>query len=67
VPMKFMFANCRVCHRDVFDEKELVSFQNLRPLHLERVNLEGQQPWTSMLCICLQCVSAIQATEVKDG
>jgi len=65
--MKFIFANCKVCNRDVFDEKELVTFQSLRPLHLERVDLEGQQPWTGMLCICLQCMRAIKEADGQDS
>jgi hypothetical protein len=58
--MKFMFANCKVCNRDVFNEEELVAFFKRSELQgMERANLEGQQPWTGMLCICLQCVNAI--------
>lgn len=64
--MKFIFANCKVCNRDVFNIEELVAFKRSRPLHLEQVNLGGQQPWTGMLCICSQCVSAITQTLEKQ-
>lgn len=62
--MKFIFANCRICRRDVFNEEELAAFK-LSPLEL--VNLDGQQPWCGVHCICSQCVTAIQAIEVRDG
>ena len=65
MPMKFIFTNCRVCRRDFFNAKEIVAFKQTPSLEL--VDLEGQQPWTGMLCICLQCVIAIQAIEVQDG
>lgn len=56
--MKFTFANCKVCGQYVFNASELVAFKRTKPLI--QVNLKGEQPWCGMLCICLQCISAIK-------
>jgi hypothetical protein len=57
--MKFMNARCTVCGSDIFREDQLLAFNSGRPL--ERVDLEGQQPWCGVTCICLYCATMMSA------
>lgn len=62
--MKFTNAQCVLCLRDIFDEKEMATFT--RPVSrpdsnwtMERFDIEDQQPWCGVTCICLDCVNTV--------
>ena len=65
--MKFIFTQCRVCGVDFFQSDEVVAFYRT-PAELRRFDLDGQQPWTGMFCICHKCIRAIAelADEIED-
>ena len=65
--MKFILAQCRVCGVDFFQPDEVVAFCRT-PTELRRIDLDGQQPWCGMFCICRKCIRAIAelADEIED-
>lgn len=61
--MKFMFTPCTVCRKDFFQPDEVVAFYRISA-ELRRIDLDGQQPWCGVHCICHRCIDVI--SKVRD-
>lgn len=58
--MKFHHVNCVVCHRDYFDEDQVIAFRRGLQLDgIERIFLDGRQPWCGIVCVCRNCAAEI--------
>src|SRR5687767_6286292 len=61
--MKFGHAHCLICGKDYFKEEEVIAFsigfrgENYRERFLERVSLEGKQPWSGVRAVCKKCAN----------
>lgn len=48
-------AVCNVCQQSNFSPDCLVAY-TLRSKRIERVDLQGRQPWSGVRVICLDCL-----------
>lgn len=56
--MKFKFAQCVLCGRDVFREDQVRAFGRCKPIRF--VSLKGQAPWSGIGCICVTCLDELK-------
>ena len=53
--MRFNHALCEVCGAYIFEIDDLVAYQHGNA-GVIRVELEGEQPWAGIHCVCKTCI-----------
>lgn len=56
--MRFNHALCEVCGAYIFEIDDLVAYQCDNAV-LFRIDLEGEQPWSGVHCVCKICISRL--------
>ena len=56
--MKFNHTVCKVCGHAKFDENDINAYQ-ITEGKLESVDLDGQQPWCGIICVCVLTAASI--------
>jgi hypothetical protein len=56
--MKFINASCVVCGQSIFKNEKILAYVR-RNGEIRAVDLEGEQPWSGVRCICPDCVKYI--------
>lgn len=67
--MKFTNARCELCTADIFSPVLMMAFtikRDGKTKWIERVNLEGQQPWSGIRCVCQSCTERIEREIIKE-
>lgn len=56
--MKFFHTVCRMCGEYLFNLNEVAAFRH-SSAGLRSIDLDGQQPWCGVFCVCHGCIEAI--------
>jgi len=58
--MRFNHTRCRLCGAYIFEINDLIAYSTGNS-GLYQVDLEGQQPWSGVHCVCKTCVTVLKA------
>ena len=56
--MRFSHTQCKVCGAYIFELDDLIAYQ-CGNAGLIAVDLDGEQPWSGVNCVCKTCVTKL--------
>lgn len=62
--MRFFHTQCKMCGAYIFDPDNLIAYQ-CGNAGLFQVDLQGEQPWTGIHCVCKTCVTRLAEMVVQ--